>query len=96
MGESRGLMKFVFGVLFCILTLWCWCPIGYGSYGEVPRIMGMPNWAAILLLVGAVMFVVEWVYLFKTDLALYDDDLAVIMEQLNDLEKTKIESNQEG
>lgn len=71
-----------FLILFFGLTLLCWCPIGYGSYGEVSLIMGMPSWAFIMLLIGAVLFVIEWVYLFGTDLALYDEDLEEIMDAL--------------
>lgn len=90
----------VFLILFLVLTVFCWCPIGYGSYGEVGLIMGMPSWAFFLLLIGAVLFVIEWVYLFRTDLALYDDDLEGIMAALEKTiaeetitEKTVVEEN---
>ncbi len=69
-------------IVFFVLTVFCWCPIGYGSYGEVSLIMGLPSWAFIMLLIGAVLFVIEWFYLFKTDLALYDEDLDEIMTAL--------------
>ncbi|MCD4720872.1 MAG: DUF997 family protein [Desulfobacula sp.] len=72
----------LFLIAFFVLTVLCWCPVGYGSYGEVGLIMGMPSWAFIMLLVGAVLFVIEWIYLFRTDLALYDDDLEEIMDAL--------------
>ncbi|MBC2704508.1 DUF997 domain-containing protein [Desulfobacula sp.] len=68
--------------LFLILTVLCWCPIGYGSYGEVGLIMGMPSWAFIMLVIGAVLFIIEWIYLFWTDLALYDEDLEEIIDAL--------------
>lgn len=68
--------------LFLILTVLCWCPIGYGSYGEVGLIMGMPSWAFIMLVIGAVLFIIEWIYLFWTDLALYDEDLEDIIDAL--------------
>ena len=74
--------KTLFLIAFFVLTVLCWCPVGYGSYGEVGLIMGMPSWAFIMLLVGAVLFVIEWIYLFRTDLALYDDDLDEIMDAL--------------
>ncbi|CCK79726.1 MULTISPECIES: DUF997 family protein [Desulfobacula] len=83
----------VFLILFLVLTVFCWCPIGYGSYGEVGLIMGMPSWAFYLLLIGAVLFFVEWVYLFKTDLALYDEDLEGIKAAL---EKTIAEETIAG
>ncbi|SDU47835.1 DUF997 family protein [Desulfobacula phenolica] len=78
-----------FIVTFFVLTMLCWCPIGYGSYGEVALIMGMPSWAFILLVIGAVLFIVEWVYLFRTDLALYDEDLEGIMAALEKINTTK-------
>ncbi len=80
--SSKSIQKFFFGFLFCILTLLCWCPIGYGSYGAVSSVLGMPFWAAMLMLIGAVLFWVEWIYLFKTDLAFYDDDLDEIIGEL--------------
>jgi len=72
----------VFLIVFLVLTVFCWCPIGYGSYGEVGMIMSMPSWAFILLLIGAVLFLIEWGYLFFSDLALYDEDLEAIMDEL--------------
>jgi membrane protein implicated in regulation of membrane protease activity len=90
----------IFLILFLVLTVFCWCPIGYGSYGEVGLIMGMPSWAFFMLLIGAVLFVIEWVYLFRTDLALYDEDLEGIMAALEKTiaeeaitEKTVVEEN---
>ncbi|MBA3010235.1 MAG: DUF997 family protein [Proteobacteria bacterium] len=85
----------LFLIVFLVLTVLCWCPIGYGSYGEVGLIMGMPSWAFILLLIGAVLFVVEWIYLFCTDLALYDEDLEEIKAALHATitEETILEEN---
>jgi uncharacterized membrane protein len=80
--EKNKKKNLIFLILFLVLTVFCWCPIGYGSYGEVGLIMGMPSWAFIMLMIGALLFVIEWVYLFKTDLALYDDDLEEIMMAL--------------
>jgi len=74
--------KLLFLIMFLVLTVLCWCPIGYGSYGEVGLIMGMPSWAFILLLIGVTLFVIEWIYLFWTDLALYDEDLEEIIAAL--------------
>lgn len=75
-----------FLILFVILTVLCWCPIGYGSYGEVRIILGMPSWAFFLLAIGVVLFILEWIYLFKTDLALYDKDLERITSELENIE----------
>lgn len=81
-----------FLIVFVLLTVLCWCPIGYGRYGEVGLIMGMPSWAFFLLLIGALLFILEWVYLFKTDLALYDRDVAEIVDTLKkiDMEEPRI------
>ncbi|MDT8379330.1 MAG: DUF997 domain-containing protein [Desulfotignum sp.] len=80
-----------FLIVFVVLTVLCWCPIGYGRYGEVDLIMGMPSWAFVLLLIGALLFILEWVYLFKTDLALYEKDVAEIVDVLKkiDMEETR-------
>jgi protein-S-isoprenylcysteine O-methyltransferase Ste14 len=84
--------KLGFLIVFVVLTILCWCPIGYGRYGEVALIMGMPSWAFVLLLIGALLFVLQWVYLFKTDLALYDRDVEEIVDALRkiDMEETRI------
>ncbi|MEX1301018.1 MAG: DUF997 domain-containing protein [Desulfotignum sp.] len=82
-----------FLTVFVVLTVFCWSPIGYGRYGEVGQIMGMPFWAFVLLLIGALLFVIEWVYLFKTDLALYDRDVEGIVDVLRKIdmdEETRI------
>lgn len=77
-----------FLMVFAVLTVFCWSPVGYGRYGEVGLIMGMPSWAFYLLLIGALLFFLQWVYLFRTDLALYDRDVEEIVETLR---KTEME-----
>lgn len=88
--ESNKTKNTLFLIVFSVLTVFCWCPIGYGSYGEVGLIMGLPSWAFFLLLIGALLFVIEWIYLFKTDLALYDRDLEAIMKALESHRKQTI------
>lgn len=80
-------MKAVYGIIFIVLTVLCWCPIGYGSYGEVSMIMGMPSWAFTLLVIGAILFIVEWYYLFISEYALYDRDLDDILSALTKTNK---------
>ena len=75
-----------FALAFLVLTLLCWCPLGYGSYGPVPRVFGIPSWAVTALAVGAVLFVVEWIYLFNTGLAMDDEELPGIISQLETLD----------
>lgn len=82
--SSKKKKNALFLVVFLVLTVLCWCPIGYGRYGQVGVIMGMPSWAFIMLVIGAVLFVIEWIYLFYTDLAMYDEDLEEIMDALKE------------
>lgn len=79
-----------FLMVFVVLTVFCWSPVGYGRYGEVGLVLGMPSWAFYLLVIGALLFVLQWIYLFQTDLALYDRDVEVIVETLK---KTDMEDS---
>jgi len=56
--------------------------LGYGSYGHVPRLLGIPYWAVLALVLGAVLFVLEWIYLFRTQMAMNDEELSDIISQL--------------
>ena len=67
---------------FLVLTLFCWCPLGYGTYGHAPRFLGVPSWAALALALGAILFVLEWIYLFHTQMAMNDEELPNIISQL--------------
>jgi len=71
-----------FLLAFLVLTLLCWCPLGYGSYGPATRFLGIPSWAVLALALGIVLFVVEWIYLFHTGLAMNDEELPDIISQL--------------
>ncbi len=71
-----------FVLAFLVLTLLCWCPLGYGSYGPVPQWLGVPSWAVLALAFAAVLFVLEWVYLFHTRMAISDEELPDIISQL--------------
>ncbi len=64
-----------FILAFFVLTFFCWCPLFYGSYGPSERTCGIPRWAVWAFACGAVLFVLEWVYLFLTDRALSDKEL---------------------
>jgi hypothetical protein len=71
-----------FVLAFLVLTLFCWCPLGYGQYGPVGRLLGMPSWAVLAFAFAAALFVVEWVYLFRTPMAMNDELLPGIVSQL--------------
>lgn len=73
----------IFLMVFGVLTLLCWCPIGYGSYGPPVLIWGMPNWAVTALIIGVIMFLLELIFLFGTNLTLHDDQLSDIVNSIN-------------
>lgn len=81
-GERGKGISVVFFIVFCVLTILCWCPIGYGSYGEVGRLLGMPQWATLALLFSVILFVLEWIYLFWSDLAINDEDLPKMVSEI--------------
>ena len=74
--------KWPFILAFCVLTVFCWCPVGYGDYGQVDRIFGIPSWAVWAFGFATILFVLEWIYLFRTPLAMNDDELPEIVAQL--------------
>jgi len=71
-----------FVLAFFVLTFFCWCPRFYGSYGATERLWGIPSWAVWAFACGAVLFVLEWVYLFLTGNALSDKELPDIESDL--------------
>ncbi len=71
---------FVFA--FLVLTFFCWCPLLYGSYGPSKRILGIPSWAVLAFVFGAVLFVLEWIYLFLTHRAMSDEELPDMVSEL--------------
>ncbi|UCE48930.1 MAG: hypothetical protein JSW47_02070 [Phycisphaerales bacterium] len=79
--KSAWLNRFLI-VAFLILTFFCWCPLLYGSYGPAKRILGIPSWAALAFVFGAVLFVLEWIYLFLTGKAMSDEELPDIVSEL--------------
>ncbi len=75
-----------FMIAFLVLTFFCWCPLFYGSYGPAKRILGIPSWAVWAFVFGAVLFALEWIYLFLTRNALSDESLPGIVSELATLE----------
>jgi hypothetical protein len=80
--KKRLLWNRLFIAAFLVLTLFCWCPLGYGSYGDVNRILGVPAWVVWAFVIGIGLFVLEWVYLFQSRLTLTDKDLSDIVPEL--------------
>uniref|UniRef100_A0A7C4RM27 DUF997 family protein n=1 Tax=Desulfatirhabdium butyrativorans TaxID=340467 RepID=A0A7C4RM27_9BACT len=80
--ENDDVRKRIWVVVLWILAVLTWCPLGYGSYGAVDRLFGMPVWAAVALIIGAVLFLVEWYFLFRSGYALDDDKLFAALKDL--------------
>ncbi|MHC4741564.1 MAG: DUF997 domain-containing protein [Planctomycetota bacterium] len=93
--RSRWVSR-IFILAFVILTFFCWCPLLYSSYGEAKRIAGVPVWAIIAAGFGAVLFVVEWLYLFGTRITVTDEEVDEIVSQLAEVETDKAEAGKEG
>ncbi len=83
--KSSPWVNRAFILAFLVLTFFTWCPVGYGSYGPVGRVFGIPSWAAIALALAAVLFVLEWIYLFFTGMAITDEEVS---RTVTDLETT--------
>ena len=94
--RSRTLTHRFFFVAFLVLTWFCWCPLGYGSYGESTRFLGIPSWSAMAYVFGVVLFCLEWVYLFCTGLAVTDQELADIVAELEKADARAPVSEKEG
>lgn len=80
----------IYLVVFALLTLMTWSPLGYGSYGPANRIFGMPDWAVIALLAGTVLFFLEWIFLFFSGLALDDEEVSERVFRLKSAEDDEI------
>ncbi|MHC4425955.1 MAG: DUF997 domain-containing protein [Planctomycetota bacterium] len=85
---------FVFA--FLVLTFFCWCPLFYGSYGPAKRILGIPSWAVLAFVFGAVLFVLEWIYLFVTRRAMSDEELPDVVSELAGVDADAPDAGKEG
>ena len=72
--------KWAFGLAFAVLTSLCWCPWAYGTL--TGRVLSIPTWAVVAYGVAAVLFVLEWVFLFVSGLAVTDEELPGIISEL--------------
>jgi len=94
--QEKSWQATMFKVAFTVLTVLVWCPLGYGQYGEATRTFGMPSWAVMALGLGVLLFLLEWIYLFMTDLALNDASLPYIMRELSKLNSDAMLNTKEG
>ena len=69
---------FVIG--FLVLTSLCWGPWAYGTV--TGRMLWIPTWAVLAYVFAAALFVLEWVFLFVTGLAVSDEDLSGVLSDL--------------
>jgi hypothetical protein len=75
-----------FVLAFLVLTFFCWCPLLYGSYGPARRILGIPSWAVWAFVFGALLFILEWIYLFLSKRVMDDESLPDIVSELTKLD----------
>ena len=80
--RGRAWQNRAFVLAFLVLTWFCWCPLGYGVYGPVRSVFGVPSWAVLAWVFAAALFVLEWIYLFLTPLAIGDEELPDVISQL--------------
>ncbi|MEW6490209.1 MAG: DUF997 domain-containing protein [Thermodesulfobacteriota bacterium] len=72
----------LFLAAFLILTPLVWSPLGYGSYGPASRWLGMPSWAVVALGASALLFALEWYFLFRSGQALEDEEMSDLLRDL--------------
>ncbi len=73
--------KRAFVIAFIVLTSLCWCPWAYGRV--TGRMLSIPTWAVVAYVFAAALFLLEWVFLFLTGLAVDDEDLSGIVSELD-------------
>ena len=81
--EKRIRARRVFVIVFIVLTSLCWCPWAYGTV--TGRTLAIPTWAVLAYACATALFLVEWVFLFLTGLAVRDDEVAGIVSELDAL-----------
>ena len=69
-----------FILAFVVLTSLCRCPWAYGTAGG--RVLSISAWAVLAYVFAVALFVLEWVFLFLTGLAVSDENLDSIVSQL--------------
>ncbi len=76
-----------FILAFVLLTSLVWCPWAYGT--ATGRTLSIPTWAVIAYSVAAALFVLEWVFLFVSGLAVSDEALVTTVAELEAVDTTK-------
>ncbi len=78
--KNSAWSKRAFLLAFALLTSLCWCPWAYGTV--TGRVLSIPAWAVLAYVFATALFVVEWVFLFRSNLAVSDDELPGIISEL--------------
>ena len=86
--------KRAFVVAFLVLTSLCWCPWAYGT--AEGRVLSIPYWAVLAYVFAAALFVLEWVFLFRSGLAVSDEELPGILTDLEAVEADASAAAKEG
>lgn len=84
--EKNKSLQMFFWISFVILTFMLWLPVGYGSYGAVRLIIGLPSWAFIALTAGAIFVILQWIFFFNSNLSTNDDDVQKIINDIKEKE----------
>jgi hypothetical protein len=85
--------KRAFVVAFIVLTSLCWCPWAYGTV--TGRVLYIPSWAVLAYVFAAALFILEWVFLFHTRLAVSDEELASTISELEAAKTDEAATGQE-
>ncbi len=67
-------------IAFVVLTSLCWCPWAYGQL--TGRALSIPVWGVLAFVFAAALFVLEWVFLFLSGLAVGDEEMTSIISDL--------------
>ena len=99
MSQSRRTWaKRIYVTAFLVLTSLCWCPWAYGMASGRPLVI--PTWAVLAYVFAAALFVLEWVFLFHSSLAVSDEELGGIVADLEaagaDESPAAAEASEEG
>jgi len=80
MDRKKGIwVRRGFVAAFVVLTSLCWCPWAYGTL--TGRMLSIPAWAVVAYIVAAALFVLEWVFLFFSGLAVNEEDLSNVLSE---------------
>ena len=72
--------KRAFVIAFIVLTSLCWCPWAYGTV--TGRVLSIPTWAVLAYVFAGALWVLQWIFLFLTGLAVSDEELPGIISEL--------------